>query len=137
MPTAPLLPSRPLSVPGIYVEEVDPGVSDIPAVTRDTARAALEDIVQRELRWLAYEVNTAKTRSLLVTNLRGILTMLWVTDGLKGETAQDAFFIRCDHTTMTQTDLDNGLLRCEVGMAPVRPSEFVTFRICIQLNLRP
>lgn len=134
MPIAPLLPSNALFVPSIYVEEIDSGDLVMPAVAREIARAALEDIFHHELKWLAYESNTDKTRNHLLANLRGILTMLWVKDGLKGKTAHDAFFIRCDHTTMTQTDLDNRLLVCEVGMAPERPSEFVTFRIRVQLR---
>lgn len=65
-------------------------------------------------------------------NLRGFLMMLWVKNVLQGNTTQEAFFIRCDHTTMTETDHGNGLVICEAGMASVRRSEFVTFRIRIQ-----
>jgi phage tail sheath protein FI len=43
--------------------------------------------------------------------------------------ADDAFFVRCDRSTMTQDDLDAGRLVCLVGVAPVRPAEFVIFRI--------
>ena len=136
MPTVPTLPTSAPVAPDITIEQLDATHSTIPAVTREIAQAALDDIFHRELKWLAYESNTPHTRRHLVANLRGILTMLWVTDGLKGDTVQDAFFIRCDHTT-TPLDFDKGFLVCEVGMAPVRPSEFVTFRICIQLNPRP
>lgn len=128
-------PTSALLAPGIYLEEIDPGITDIPAVTREIARAALDDIFHCELKWLGYELNTPHTRRHLVANLRGILTMLWVTDGLKGDTAQDAFFIRCNHTT-TPLDFDEGLLVCEVGMAPVNPSEFVVFRILIRFAPR-
>ena len=37
--------------------------------------------------------------------------------------------MRCDRTTMTQNDLDNGRLVCLIGVAPLRPAEFVIFRI--------
>ena len=43
-----------------------------------------------------------------------------------------AFFVRCDRTTMTQADIDAGRLICHIGVAPVKPAEFVIFRI--QLN---
>jgi phage tail sheath protein FI len=43
--------------------------------------------------------------------------------------AQEAFFCRCDRTTMTQDDLDSGRLVCVVGVAIVRPAEFVVLRI--------
>ena len=46
-----------------------------------------------------------------------------------GIKAEEAFFVRCDHTTMTQDDIDNGRLICIIGIAPVKPAEFVIFRI--------
>ena len=46
------------------------------------------------------------------------------------ENAQDnAFFVKYDRTTMTQDDIDNGRLICLIGIAPVKPGEFVIFRI--------
>jgi phage tail sheath protein FI len=41
----------------------------------------------------------------------------------------DAFFVKVDRTTMTQDDIDNGRLICLIGIAPVKPAEFVIFRI--------
>jgi phage tail sheath protein FI len=46
-----------------------------------------------------------------------------------GTTADQAFFVRCDRTTMTQDDIDNGRLVVLVGIAPTKPAEFVIFRI--------
>ena len=43
-------------------------------------------------------------------------------------TAEEAFFVRCDRTTMTQDDIDNGRLICQVGLAPVKPAEFAILR---------
>jgi Bacteriophage tail sheath protein len=48
---------------------------------------------------------------------------------MMGETEEQAFFVTCDRTTMTQDDILNGRLVCEIGIAPVRPAEFVIFRI--------
>ena len=42
---------------------------------------------------------------------------------------EEAFFVKCDRTTMTQTDIDNGRLICVVGVALVKPAEFVIVRI--------
>lgn len=134
MAPAPRFPSEAGFPPPISVALIDDGSVEIPETTRELARATLEDIMDRELQWLVYEANTSHTRTQLVTNLRGILTTLWVTDGLKGDTAHDAFFIRCDPTTMTQRDLDHGLVICEVGMAPHVPGQFVRFRIRITLR---
>jgi phage tail sheath protein FI len=46
-----------------------------------------------------------------------------------GRKAEEAFYVRCDRTTMTQDDIDNGRLIILVGIAPIRPAEFVIFRI--------
>lgn len=123
--------------PGIYVDEMDPGTPDMPAVTRELVRVSLEQICERELASLVYEENTPEIRAQLTASLRGHLVMRWAKDQLKGQSAQEAFFLRCDHTTTTQTDIDSGFLICEVGMAPVNPSEFVVFRMLIRFAPRP
>jgi hypothetical protein len=46
-----------------------------------------------------------------------------------GRTAEEAFFVRCDETTMTFDDFDNGRLVMIIGIAPVKPAEFVIIRI--------
>jgi phage tail sheath protein FI len=53
----------------------------------------------------------------------------WRAGALAGQLPDEAFFVRCDRTTMTQDDIDQGRLVCLVGVAPVRPAEFVIFRI--------
>jgi hypothetical protein len=53
----------------------------------------------------------------------------WANGHLLGSKSEQAFFVRCDRTTMTQHDLDNGILVCVIGVAPLRPAEFVVFRI--------
>ena len=137
MSNAPVFPTSASVAPGIYVDEIDPGIPDMPAVTRELVRASLEQICECELARLVYEEDTPKIRMHLMENLRGHLAMRWVKDAIKGRTAQEAFFIRCDHTTTTQADFDNGFLICEVGMAPVTPSEFVVFRLLLRFAPRP
>lgn len=53
----------------------------------------------------------------------------WRSDRLMGTTPDEAFFVRCDRSTMTQNDIDNGRLICEIGVALFRPAEYVIFRI--------
>jgi phage tail sheath protein FI len=55
--------------------------------------------------------------------------MQWRAGALQGRTECDAFFVKCDASTMTQDDILNGRLICAVGVAPLRPAEFVMFRI--------
>jgi Bacteriophage tail sheath protein len=53
----------------------------------------------------------------------------WQTGTLSGNSPEQAYHVRCDRTTMTQDDLDNGRLICVVGVAPVKPAEYVLIRI--------
>jgi hypothetical protein len=53
----------------------------------------------------------------------------WKMGALMGDKPEQAFFVRCDLSTMTQNDIDNGRLVCLIGVAAVRPAEFVIFRI--------
>ena len=66
----------------------------------------------------------AKVRS----SITNFLLRMWRDGALMGTTAEEAFFVKCDRTTMTQDDIDNGRLICYVGMAPIKPAEFVIFR---------
>jgi phage tail sheath protein FI len=56
------------------------------------------------------------------------LLQSWREGSLVGTKADEAFFVRCDRTTMTQADIDNGRLIVLVGVAPLKPAEFVIFR---------
>ena len=53
----------------------------------------------------------------------------WQSGALLGDKPEKAFFVKCDRSTMTQNDLDNGRLICLIGVAPLKPAEFVIFRI--------
>lgn len=69
----------------------------------------------------------------LWTNIRDTISAFlyneWFSGALFGTSPQEAFFVRCDRSTMTQNDLDNGRLICLVGVALLKPAEFVIFRI--------
>jgi phage tail sheath protein FI len=54
---------------------------------------------------------------------------LFVQGALQGTTPAQAFFVNCDSTTTTQADVDNGVMNILIGMAPIRPAEFVIIRI--------
>lgn len=136
MSNAQTVPTRAPLAPGIYVDEIDPGAPDMPAVTRELTRALLEQICEDELAGWVYEEQTPRTQAQFVAHLRGHLVMRWAKGLLEGRSVQEAFFLRCDHTTTTQTDLDDGILICEVGMAPVKPAEFVIFRVLIRFASR-
>lgn len=85
--------------------------------------------IDRGTQWAVFEPNG----ELLWANIRGTISDFlyaeWKTGALLGTKPEEAFFVRCDRTTMTQNDLDNGRLICLVGVAVVKPAEFVIFRI--------
>jgi phage tail sheath protein FI len=65
----------------------------------------------------------------VIQTITQFLTRVWRDGALMGTTAEEAFFVKCDRTTMTQDDIDNGRLIVLIGVAPVKPAEFVIFRI--------
>lgn len=79
--------------------------------------------------WVVFEPNDEKTWARVRQSITNFLTTVWRSGALFGTKADEAFFVRCDRTTMTQDDIDNGRLICVIGIAPVKPAEFVIFRI--------
>ena len=75
------------------------------------------------------EPNDDATWAKVHRNITNFLTDAWRSGVLMGLTPEEAFFVVCDRTTMTQDDIDNGRLICVIGIAPVKPAEFVIFRI--------
>jgi phage tail sheath protein FI len=80
--------------------------------------------------WVVFEPNDQRLWARVRQTITDFLTSTWRDGALQGATPDQAFFVQCDlGTTMTQDDLNNGRLICVVGIAPVRPAEFVIFRI--------
>lgn len=89
----------------------------------------VEASIDRGTQWAVFEPNG----ELLWANVRGAISDFlyaeWKRGALLGTKPEQAFFVRCDRSTMNQNDLDNGRLVCLVGLAVVKPAEFVIFRI--------
>lgn len=92
----------------------------------------LERSITEGTQWVVFEPNDARLRAQITHSIELFLADQWRSGALMGNTAKDAFFVRCDQTTMTQDDIQNGRLICEIGVAPVRPAEFVILRISQQ-----
>ncbi len=92
----------------------------------------LERSIDKGTQWAVFEANDERLWAQVVSAIRLFLRGQWRLGALFGATEDKAFFVRCDETTMTQDDIDNGRLICEIGVAPVRPAEFVIFRISQQ-----
>ncbi len=89
----------------------------------------LERSIYEGTQWVVFEPNNEALWARVVDTIRLFLRTQWRLGALMGKTEQEAFHITCDRTTMTQDDILNGRLICEIGIAPVRPAEFVVFRI--------
>ena len=89
----------------------------------------LEHSIEKSIRWAVFEPNDERLWVTIRSTVEDFLGSVWRSGALIGTTPDQAFFVRCGRTTMTQNDLDNGRLVCEVGIAPVHPAEFVIVRI--------
>lgn len=89
----------------------------------------LEHSLDKGSQWAVFEPNNERLWNNVRSMIEDFLLVMWRDGALLGEKPEDAFFVRCDRTTMTQNDLDNGRLICLVGVAPVKPAEFVVFRV--------
>jgi phage tail sheath protein FI len=93
----------------------------------------LEASIARGTRWAVFEPNDAPLWSQLQASVSDFLSGQWRAGALQGSKPDDAFFVRCDRSTMTQQDLDDGRLVVQIGVAPVRPAEFIVLRIVQQM----
>jgi uncharacterized protein len=89
----------------------------------------LEDSIDRGTQWTVFEPNDEPLWATLRSSISDFLLSEFRRGALAGEKPEEAFFVRCDRSTMTQDDLDAGRLVCVVGVAPLRPAEFVDIRI--------
>jgi phage tail sheath protein FI len=80
-------------------------------------------------RWVVFEPNTPSLWQRVIRNVSDFLLNEWHTGGLFGTTPQQAFYVRCDATTNPPAVRELGQLVTEVGVAIVKPAEFVIFRI--------
>ncbi len=77
-----------------------------------------------DLAWTARAPATEATWARARQDATNVLTVLWRNGELVGARADEAFFVKCDRTMMTQDDIDHGRLVLEVGVATVKPAEF-------------
>ncbi|RZU11364.1 hypothetical protein EV645_6530 [Kribbella rubisoli] len=89
----------------------------------------LEHSIDKSTQWAVFEPNNERLWGSIRQTIEDFLITVWQTGALMGTRPEEAFFVRCDRTTMTQNDLDNGRMICLIGVAPTYPAEFVIFRI--------
>jgi phage tail sheath protein FI len=89
----------------------------------------LEQSIYNGLQWVVFEPNGEPLWATVRQTVTNFLLNNWRSGALMGTKPEEAFFVRCDRSTMTQNDIDNGRLIAEIAVAPVRPAEFAIIRI--------
>nr|WP_275583623.1 phage tail sheath C-terminal domain-containing protein [Archangium primigenium] len=89
----------------------------------------VEEAIARGTRWVVFEPNDLTLRRSVVRDVGAFLRRLWRDGALVGRTEQEAFFVQCDEETNPPEVVDAGQLVALIGLAPVKPAEFIIFRI--------
>lgn len=89
----------------------------------------LEESIRANTNWVVFEPNTEALWGRVKRTIEMFLASTWRSGALAGSSPSEAFFVEIGRSTMTQDDIDNGRLICVIGVAPVKPAEFVIFRI--------
>lgn len=89
----------------------------------------LEESLYRGTKWAVFEPNDEPLWSQIRLNIGAFMQDLFRKGAFQGSSPRDAYFVRCDSETTTQTDIDSGIVNIEVGFAPLKPAEFVILNI--------
>jgi phage tail sheath protein FI len=89
----------------------------------------LEETLYRNTQWVVFEPNDEALWSQIRLAVGGFMQSLFRQGAFQGTTPRDAYFVRCDHDTTTQYDIDRGIVNIIVGFAPLKPAEFVVIGI--------
>jgi phage tail sheath protein FI len=89
----------------------------------------IEESIDVGTQWAVFEPNDYRLWQRLIDSVTIFLTGVWRDGALMGSKPEEAFFVICDRSTMSDDDILNGRLVMEIGIAPVRPAEFVIIRI--------
>jgi hypothetical protein len=89
----------------------------------------LEDSILNGTQWAVFEPNDHALWAKLRRSIAAFLVMEWRKGALFGQTPAEAFYVKCDADTNPAEAIDAGQVTCEIGVAPVKPAEFVIFRL--------
>lgn len=139
--------------PGIYVEEVAFRAKSIEGVSTSTSSFVgahrgrphpegewkyvevrrtllfIEESIDRGTQWTVFEPDGERLWSELSDAIASFLEVQWKRGFLVGETRDEAYFVRCERTGLSESDIDNGHVVIEVGVAPERPGYFEVFHL--------
>ncbi|MBZ5538279.1 MAG: phage tail sheath family protein [Acidobacteriia bacterium] len=89
----------------------------------------IEESIDRGTQWVVFEPDDENTWARVRAAVTDFLTQLWRDGALFGVKAEEAFLVRCDRTTISQDDIDNGRVIILIGIAAIKPAEFIILRI--------
>ncbi|MFF4172563.1 phage tail sheath family protein [Streptomyces sp. NPDC001744] len=89
----------------------------------------LEESILVGTQWVVFEPNDQSLWARIRRNISAFLVNEWRQGALFGQRAEDAFYVKCDAETNPPESIDLGRVICEIGIAPVKPAEFVVFRL--------
>ena len=89
----------------------------------------LEESIKKNTDWVVFEANNEELWRRVQRIIEVFLREVWRSGGLAGSSPEEAFYVNIGRDTMTQEEIDNGQLICIIGVAPVKPAEFIIFRI--------
>ena len=89
----------------------------------------LRESIDKGTNWIVFEPNAPGLWAQITRNVTAFLTNVWHSGALFGTTPQQAFYVKCDETTNPPEVRDAGMVVTEIGVAVVKPAEFVIFRI--------
>jgi uncharacterized protein len=89
----------------------------------------IEESIEESTRWVVFEPNTEILWKSIKRNIEAFLYRLWIQGALKGETPEQAYFVKCDAETNRPETIDAGMVITVIGVAPAKPAEFVIFQI--------
>ena len=95
---------------------------------RRTARY-IEQSLQQGLRWAVFEGNDEPLWAQIRASVDDFMSQLFRQGAFEGSTPQQAYLVKCDSDTTTQSDIDRGIVNILVGFAPLKPAEFVVLQI--------
>ncbi|MGE5415569.1 MAG: phage tail sheath C-terminal domain-containing protein [Acidobacteriota bacterium] len=89
----------------------------------------IEESIERATQWVVFEPNNERTWGRVRLLLTEFLTGIWRDGAIIGSRAREAFYVHCDDRCMTEEDVRKGQLIIDIGIAPLRPSEFIKFKV--------
>ena len=89
----------------------------------------LEESLYRGTKWVVFEPNDEPLWSQIRLNVGAFMHDLFRKGAFQGQTPREAYLVKCDSETTTQTDINLGIVNIVVGFAPLKPAEFVIIKI--------